>query len=62
MNKDYYWYLCIIFDYLFEEQAKKISAYNIKEWAKFLCRMNFNSTVDVYAYLDNKIKEENANT
>ena len=48
--------LIIIIDYIPEDKLKKITAYHICEWCKFLHGFGVQNWSDVYTYLDAKLK------
>jgi len=62
-NRTKYWYILIIIDYLFEYQKSKVTVKDLMIWSEFLYEMKFESTADIYKYLDNKlIKFKDADT
>ena len=48
--------LITIIDYIPENKLKKVTAYDICEWFKFLTQVGAESFSDIYTYLDVKLK------
>lgn len=52
-----FWYNQIILDYIPIKLLKKVTAKKILKWSKFLHKINFEDTKDVYNYLDKKFNK-----
>ena len=48
--------LTVIIDYIPEDKLKKVTAYHICEWCKFLYDIDVREFSDIYTYLDVKLK------
>jgi len=57
MNKDRFFYIQICLDYTPTKLLDVITIKYIYEWSEYLCKMNFLTIQDVYAYLAEKHKQ-----